>query len=217
MAKDIADTRRVLTSKSAEGRRTEKARQVARGFQDPDLAAGLVDTSSRASLRSSHLKAISLIALKKWKSWCLDIKDAFPQADPLPREFYFHAPLERRPKKPNRVWKLNPLAYGLNDAPIELRETLEPYLLQSETSLKLVGLRFEVSTLGPCLYMVYNREKEAAGVFSSHIDEILGCGAPSGARPHSILSGTTLWPSKRPGTYFCACGHGVDADSGLLG
>ena len=26
--------------------------------------------------------------------------------------------------------------------------------------------------------MVYNREQEAAGVFSSHIDGILGCGAP---------------------------------------
>ena len=54
-----------------------KARLVARGFQDPDLAAGLVDTSSCVSLRSSNLQAISLGALKKWKPWSLGVKIAF--------------------------------------------------------------------------------------------------------------------------------------------
>ena len=48
-AKDIADTRWVLLWKSVEGRRAVKAQLVARGFQDPDLAAGLVDTSSCAT------------------------------------------------------------------------------------------------------------------------------------------------------------------------
>ena len=81
-------------------------------------------------------------------------------------------------KNPNRVWKLNAPAYGSNDAPVEFRETLKRYLLQSANSLKLVGLLFEVPTLDPCLFVVYNAEKEAAGVFSSHIDDILGCGAP---------------------------------------
>ena len=42
----------------------------------------------------------------------------------------------------------------------------------------MVGLRFETSALDPGLFMVFNNEKEAAGVFSSHIDDILGCGAP---------------------------------------
>ena len=79
---------------------------------------------------------------------------------------------------PNRAWKLNAPAYGLNDAPVEFHKSLKRYLLKSETSLKLAGLRYEVSTLDPCLCMVYNREKEAAGVFPSHIDDILGCGAP---------------------------------------
>ena len=121
---------------------------------------------------------ISLCALKKWRLWSLGIKDAFLQADPFPREVYPHAPLEWCPKNPNRAWRLNAPPYGLNDAPVEFRETLRRYLLQSETSLKLAGLRFEVSALGPCLFIVYNREKKSAGVFSSHIDDILGCGAP---------------------------------------
>ncbi len=82
------DTRRVLTLEVVEGKRTVKARLVARGFQDPDLAAGLVDTSSCVSIRSSPLQVISLIALKKWSLWSLDIKNAFLQADPFPREVY---------------------------------------------------------------------------------------------------------------------------------
>ena len=79
---------------------------------------------------------------------------------------------------PNRVWKLHAPAYGLSDAPVEFRKSLKRYLLKSEFPPKLVVLRYEVSTLNHCLYMVYNSEKEAAGVFSSHIDDILGCGAP---------------------------------------
>ena len=156
MAEDIADTRWDLTWNSGEGRRTEKARLVARGSQDPDLAAGLVDTSSCVSLRSSHLQVISLSALKKWKLWSPDIKNAFLQADPFPREVNLHAALEWCPKNPNRVWKLNDPAFGLNDALVEFPKTPKRYLSQSETSLKLAGLRFEVSTLDPCHYVAYN-------------------------------------------------------------
>ena len=89
VTKDVVDTRWVLTWKDLEGKRTVKARLVARGFQDPDLAAGLVDTSSRVSVRSSHLQVISLSALKKWSLWSLDIKNAFLQADPFPERFIF--------------------------------------------------------------------------------------------------------------------------------
>ena len=99
------------------------------------------------SVRPSHLQVISLSALKKWKLWSLDIKNAFLQANPFPREVNLHAPVEWCPKNPNRVWTLNAPAYGLNDAPVESRETLKRYLLQSVNSLKLVGPRFEVSTL----------------------------------------------------------------------
>ena len=94
---------------------------------------------------------ISLSACKQWKLWSLGIKDASLPADPFPQEVYLHAPLEWRPKNPNRVWKLTAPAYGMNDAPVEFRKTLKRYLLQSANYLKMKGLRFEVSTLDPCL------------------------------------------------------------------
>ena len=62
--KKVVDTRWVLTWKMVEGKQCIKARLAAKGFQDPDLQEGLVDTSGCVSLRSSHLQVISLSALK---------------------------------------------------------------------------------------------------------------------------------------------------------
>ena len=151
VTKDVVETRWVLLWKALEGKRTVQARLVARGFQDPDLAEGLADTSSCVSPRSSHLQVISLSALKKWKLWSLDIKNAFLQGDPLPREDYLQAPLEWCPRYPNRVWRLNAPAYGLDDAPVEFHKTLKRYLGESDGFLKMAGLRFATSTLDPCL------------------------------------------------------------------
>ena len=86
------DARWVLTWKFFEEQKTVKARLVARGFQYPDLADGLADTSSCVSMRSSHLQVISLGALKKWTLRSLDIKNPVLQADPFHREVHLHAP-----------------------------------------------------------------------------------------------------------------------------
>ena len=176
--KDVVETRWVLTWKDLDGKRTVKARLVARGFQDPDLAEGLVDAPSCVSLRSSHLQVISLSTLKKWKLWSLDVKNAFLQADPFPREVYLQAPPEWCPRLPSRIWRLNAPAYGLNDAPVEFHKTLKRYLVKAEESLKLVGLRFEPSKSDPCLFTVFTADSTAVGAFSTHIDDILGRGAP---------------------------------------
>ena len=117
-------------------------------------------------------------APQKWEVWILGIKNAFLQADPVPREVYLQAPSEWCPRNPNRVWRLNAPAFRLNDAPVEFHKTLKRYLVKADESLKMVGLRFGTSTLDPCHYMVFNGEGEAVGVFSSHIDDISGCGAP---------------------------------------
>ena len=61
--KQIAQTRRVLTWKLADGKKRVKARLEAKGFQDPDLKGEMLDTSGRVSFRSSHLQAISLSAI----------------------------------------------------------------------------------------------------------------------------------------------------------
>ena len=76
VTKDIVDSRWVLTWKSAERRRTAKARLVVRGFQDPDLAVGLVGTPSCGILRSSHLQLLPFSPVRKWRIWSLDFNNA---------------------------------------------------------------------------------------------------------------------------------------------
>ena len=58
----VMDTRWVPTWEKAEGDKTAKARQAAKGFQDPDTAEGIVDTSGCVSLCPSQTQVISLSA-----------------------------------------------------------------------------------------------------------------------------------------------------------
>ena len=71
-----------------DGQKSVGARLVARGYQDPDLREGLVDTSGCVSLRSSPLQVISLCAIKKWELRSLGSKDAFSQADGFDRDAF---------------------------------------------------------------------------------------------------------------------------------
>ena len=62
--KQIVQTRWVLTWEMAEGKKRVKASLVAKGFQDPDLKDGLVESPGCVSLSSSHLQVISLSAIR---------------------------------------------------------------------------------------------------------------------------------------------------------
>ena len=176
--KQIARTRWVLTGKTADGRRCVRARQVAKGLKDPDSHEGPVDTSGCVSLRSSHLQVISRSAIRKWKLWSLDLKNAFLQADGFDRDVFLHAPAEWDKPCKGRVWELKAPAYGLNDAPVAFHRYLKRYLLNSELSMGRVGLRCQASTFDPCLFFVFRGEGHAVGVFTTHIDDISGCGEP---------------------------------------
>ena len=65
---------------------------MARGYKDPDLKEGAVDTSGRVSLRPSRLQLVPLGALKIRKIRSLDVKNAFLQTDGLGRDVSLRAP-----------------------------------------------------------------------------------------------------------------------------
>ena len=82
------------------------------------------------------------------------------------------------PTLPKRVWKLKAPAYGRNDAPAAFRRSLKRHMLNSDLSLRNVGLRRQASTCDPCVFFVFRDQGQAVGVFATHIDDILGCGEP---------------------------------------
>ena len=98
----------------ADGMKCVKARLVAKGFQDPGLKGGLVDTSGRVSLRSSHLQVVSLNAIRKWELRSLGNKTEFLRAGGFGRDVFLHAPMEWDPTSATRARKLKAPAYGLS-------------------------------------------------------------------------------------------------------
>ena len=134
--------------------REGKAPLLAKGYRDPDLDAGLVGTPRCVSPRSSNLEAIFLVAPKKWELRSLDIKSASLRADGFGRDAYLRAPSEWDPRGAQRIWKLRAPGYGLHDAALAFRKTLNGCVLQKRDSLALVGLKFQLASVDPCLYCV---------------------------------------------------------------
>ena len=134
----------------ADGRRSIRARLVARGYQHPDLQEGVVDTSWCVSLRLSHLQVISLCAIKKWKLRSLDITNAFSQKGGVTRDVLLQGPAEWGP-----VWRLKAPAFGFNDAPAAFRRSLKKHILNSNESMKRVGPRCKVSTYVSLLLFIF--------------------------------------------------------------
>ena len=130
------------------------------------------------SLRSSHLQVISLCAITKWTFWSLDIKNASLRADGFTRDDFLRAPEGWGQSHSEKVWTLKAPAHGLNDVPVAPHRSLKKYVLNSEASMKIVGLRYRVSTFDPCLFSIFREAGCAVGVFATHIDDILGRGGP---------------------------------------
>ena len=63
-----------------------------------------------------------------------------------------------------------------------------------------------MSNLDPRLYKVFNREGEAAGVFSTHVDDISGCGVPGVLERTRYFSGRRFGALKTQGNDFAHVG-----------
>ena len=98
------------------------ARPAAKGDQDPD-------PKWRGSVRSSHLRAISLGDLDKWSILRLDIESFLRRADGCGREAFLRALAERDPRGPHLIREMFAPAYGLSVALAGFRKTLRLYLL----------------------------------------------------------------------------------------
>ena len=66
----------------------------------------------------------------------------------------------------------------MNDAAVAPQKTLQQYVLRSAKSLGRVGLKFQVSSFGPCLYNIFRGFGGAVGAPTTHIADIFGRGTP---------------------------------------
>ena len=215
MQEQLVDTRCVLSWETAERKKCVKARLVAKGFQDPDSKNGLVETSGCVSLRSSHLQVIPLSATRNWKLWSLGIKNALSQAHGFERDVSLHAPLEWGPPCLKRAWEIKAPAYELNDAPAAFRRSLKRHILNSDLSVKNVGLRREASAFDPCIFFVFGTKSEQ-WVHSPLISTIFSAAE---SLMYYLRSGdfrNNVWRDEVAGEPVRACWRGLETIGQLL-
>ena len=146
------------------------------------------------SLRPSRLLVVSLAALRGWRLWSLDIKNAFLQADGFGRGVFIKSPPEWLPGDSRRVWILNAPAYGSDDAPVAFHRSLKRYLVNDADSLKAADFWLEASKFDPCFFLEYRRGGSAAGVIATHIDDLLGCGEQDSSHKMEFFRNDSFWP-----------------------
>lgn len=156
-------TRWVITEKVKEGETICKARLVARGFEEemPEWEKD-APTCSAETLKF----CLTVIKLKKWISYTLDVKTAYLQGDEIKREVYLRPPGEGGW---NGLWKLKKTVYGLKDAAKAWYSKV----------LKVVEeLGGERSRLEPNVFF-WKKAGQLNGILCSHVDDFCYGGTES--------------------------------------
>ena len=120
------------------------------------------------------------------------------------REVNLRAACEWNSKNPRRVCKLRKAAYGLDDDPVAVHQPLRKYPVGAVDLPSSVGLRFEVSSFDPRMYLIFGKSGKAFGVITTHIDDILGRGEPD------LLRRARGFPEKHSGKLRAQGGSFVD-------
>ena len=161
-------TRWIVTEKIKNGEKICKTRLVARGFEE-EMAEWEKDAPT---CNAETLKfCLSLVKLKRWNCYTLDVKTAYLQGDEIQREVYLKPPKEGNW---NGLWRLKKTVYGLKDAAKAWYNKV----------VKVVDeLGGERSRLEPNIFF-WKVENRLNGILCSHVDDFCYGGT------ESFLSGT---------------------------
>ena len=132
-----------------------------RGFQEESTIQSDSPTASKECFRV----LLSIIACKRWKIQCIDIKSAFLQGKVLQRDVYLVPPKEAGTE--GKLWKLFKCVYGLNDAS-------RVWYFTVWEELETLGCKRSPVDFG--IFTWYDVNKNLAGVFQSHVDDFMWAG-----------------------------------------
>ena len=156
-------TRWIVTEKVKEGNKICKARLVARGFEE-EMAEWEKDAPT---CNAETLKfCLTVMKLKKWTCYSLDVKTAYLQGDEIQREVYLKPPSEG---EWNGLWRLKKTVYGLKDA------AKAWYGKVVKVVEELGGVR---SRLEPNIFY-WRRENRINGILCTHVDDFCYGGTES--------------------------------------
>ena len=102
-------------------------------------------------------------------------------------------PVFRFPVNGNRRAAIGSGHLNLRPVVLNFHRALKKHLLNSDESLKQVGLRCRILTLGPCLFFIFRTTGSAVGVFATRTHDVLGGGEPD------VLIRIRKFPGRRLG------------------
>ena len=156
-------TRWIVTEKVKVGKKICKARLVARGFEE-EMAEWEKDAPT---CNAETLKfCLTVMKLKKWTCYTLDVKTAYLQGDEIQREVYLKPPSEG---EWNGLWKLKKTVYGLKDA------AKAWYGKVVKVVEELGGVR---SRLEPNVFF-WKKANKINGILCTHVDDFCYGGTES--------------------------------------
>ena len=147
----------------ASSKTKEKARLVARGFQE--LREGMTDTYSPTCSRNCLRLLLALCATEGWVPSVIDVTTAFLQGKTIKWDVYLRPPKEAM-EDSDRLWKLLVTVYGLCDAQRACYDTVEEFFTS-------IGGRRMLREAAVFVWMEGPRLK---GFIATHVDDFLWAG-----------------------------------------
>ena len=152
-----------------------KARHVMKGFSEPD--SEWLDAATPQVAPETVMLILQMLSSLGWTPGYLDFTQAFHSGDQINRLLFAELPPEGVPGLQQRqLLKLKKHCYGLLDGPYQWFQHLKRILLQ---------LDYEQSIADPCLFMLFNKEKqredgsrELLGLIGVATDDLFHGGRP---------------------------------------
>lgn len=152
-----------------------KARLCVAGQHDPDL--GILDMSVDAPTAGRHsiLLAIQLALCRDWSISVGDIRAAFLNGVPAPRQLYFRQPRGGIPSlDPRQLVEVVKGVFGLSTSPKLWWMKLSGDLKEMEFEFESDTIQVVQNPIDPCVFMFRGRSSRATrGLLLTHVDDLM--------------------------------------------
>lgn len=187
------DWKPVEQPKPGEEATKAKARLIVLGYLDPQLEE--IPRDSPTMSKVSRMLVLQLISTEGWDLLSFDVKAAFLQGTQSDRVLGLEPVPELSQAlklKPNEICQLVKGAYGLVDA---------PYLWYQTLKGELTKLGFVVSPFDPCVFLLFDAQKQPIGVIGIHVDDGLCGGTAEFHKKLQSLEAKYPFGSKKMGNF----------------